>query len=158
MSPEETKVLRDLLDRQRVLSLGVLVDGEPYVGLLPFAVAADCQALFVHASGLARHTKGLSEGARFSALLHAPDEPGGDPLQVPRVSFQGEVRPLADATPEHEDARKRYLVRFPDSATTFELGDFGLYALRIRDGRLVSGFARARNVSPGDLLEMSRSR
>jgi putative heme iron utilization protein len=158
VNPEEATLLRDLLERQRLLALGVLVDGEPYVGLLPFAAAADFSALFVHASRLARHAKGLGEGARFSALLHAPDGPGADPLQIPRVSLQGEVRPLAEGTPEHEDARGRYLARFPGSAGTFELGDFGLYALRIREGRLVAGFARARNVSPGDLLEVSRLR
>ncbi len=158
MNSEDTALLRDLLERQRVLSLGVLVDGEPYVGLLPFAAGAGLSTLFVHASGLARHTKGLGQGAPFSALLHAPDESGADPLQIPRVSLQGDVRPLARDTPEYEDAASRYLTRFPQSEETFELGDFGLYALRIREGRLVGGFARARNVSPGDLLEASRLR
>ncbi len=158
MSSEDAALLRDLLERRRLLALGVLVDGEPYVGLLPFAVAAGYSALVVHASRLARHTRGLGEGARFSALVHAPDGPDSDPLQIPRVSFQGEVRPLGEGTPEHEEARRRYLARFPDSAGTFDLGDFGLYALRIREGRLVGGFARARNVSPEDLLEASRTR
>lgn len=41
MSSEDAALLRDLLERRRLLALGVLVEGEPYVGLLPFAVAAD---------------------------------------------------------------------------------------------------------------------
>jgi hypothetical protein len=158
VSPEDAGLLRDLLERQRLLALGVLVDGEPYVGLLPFAVAGDYSALVVHASRLARHTRGLGAGAPFSSLLHLPDAPDRDPLQVPRVSLQGEVRPLAAGTPESVDARDRYLARFPGSAGTFDLDDFGLYALRIREGRLVAGFARARNVSLGDLLEALRTR
>ncbi len=153
MNAEDQKLLRDLLDGCRVLSLGVLVDGAPYVGLLPFATTADRQALVVHASGLARHTRGLGDGAPYSALVHLPDA-GGDPLQLGRVTFSGEVRRLEDGTPEHAAARERYLARFPDSAQTFELGDFHLYALRVREGRLVAGFARARNVSPGDLATL----
>jgi heme oxygenase (biliverdin-IX-beta and delta-forming) len=153
MTSEDAGLLRQLLE-QRVLSLGVLVDGAPYVGLLPFAVGADRQALFVHASALARHTKGLGEGATWSALLHLPDEPRGDPLQIGRVTLSGEVRLLRAGTPEHEAAKARFLARFPDSAQTFELADFGLYALRVRAGRLVAGFARARDVSPGDLAAL----
>jgi hypothetical protein len=157
LNPEDASVLAALL-RERVIALGVLVDGAPHVGLLPFAVGKDAAALLVHASGLARHTRGLGKGAPFSALVHASDAPGADPLQIPRVTLQGEVEPLEPGTPEHEDARARYLVRFPESAQTFELPDFGLYALRIGEGRLVVGFARARNVSIGDLLAVSRAR
>ena len=154
MTTEDTNVLRDLLDDTRVLSLGVLVEGVPYVGLLPFATSRDRQSLFVHASGLARHTRGLTDGAPFSALLHAPDDPSGDPLQVPRLTLDGVVRLLAAGTPDERAARDRYLTRFPDAAQTFELHDFGLYELRVRSGRLVAGFARARNVSPGDLASV----
>ncbi len=150
MNPEDAALLRELLD-QRVLSLGVLVDGAPYVGLLPFALASDRQTLLVHASELARHTRGLTEGAPWSALLHVADAPGGDPLQVGRVTLSGQVQRLAEGTPGHADGRARFLARFPGSAQTFELADFGLYALRVREGRLVAGFARARNISPGDL-------
>jgi putative heme iron utilization protein len=145
----DAAVLRELLEVPRVAALGVLVEGTPYVGLVPFAVGADRQALFVHASRLARHTRGLLAGAPFSALVHAPEAPASDPLQLPRVTFLGTVAPLAGAA--EADARTRYLARFPDAEQTFALPDFALYALRIREGRLVAGFARARDVSPGDL-------
>lgn len=152
MNAEDAVLLRELL-AQRVLSLGVLVDGAPHVGLLPFALASDRQTLLVHASELARHTRGLGDGAPWSALLHAPDDPAGDPLQVGRATLSGVVERLAAGTPDHADARARFLARFPGSAQTFELSDFGLYALRVREGRLVAGFARARNISPADLVE-----
>jgi heme oxygenase (biliverdin-IX-beta and delta-forming) len=150
MNSEDTALLRQLL-AQRVLSLGVLVDGAPYVGLLPFAVTEDRRALLVHASELARHSRGLGDGAPWSGLVHLPDDPAGDPLQVGRVTLSGAVRRLQDGTREHEAAKARFLARFPDSEQTFELADFGLYALEVREGRLVAGFARARNVSADDL-------
>ncbi|HEX7488378.1 MAG TPA: hypothetical protein VF341_05690, partial [Anaeromyxobacteraceae bacterium] len=71
--------------------------------------------------------------------------------QIGRVTFWGEVQVLAEGTPGHADGRARFLARFPASAQTFELSDFGLYALRVRGGRLVAGFASARNISPEDL-------
>jgi hypothetical protein len=154
MNAEDAKVIRSLLG-ERVLSLGVLVDGAPHVGLLPFAVGERAASIVVHASGLARHTRGLARGAPWSALVHGPDAPDRDPLQVARMTLQGEVEPLEPGSPGYDGARARYLARFPDSAQTFALPDFGLYALRIRGGRLVAGFARARDVSPGDLLEVA---
>ena len=152
MRPEDAALLRDLLAVSRVAALGVLVEGAPYVGLVPFAAAADRQALLVHASRLARHARGLVAGAPFSALLHAPDAPGADPLQLPRVTFLGAVVPLVPGS--DDDARGRYLTRFPGAEQTFALPDFALYALRIREGRLVAGFARARDVSTADLAAL----
>lgn len=153
MTSADADLLRRLLS-QRVLSLGVLVDGAPYVGLLPFAVADGHQALLVHASDLARHTRGLADGAPWSALLHLPDDPGGDPLQVGRATLSGDVGRLVEGTPEHGAAKARFLGRFPDAAQTFDLPDFGMFALRVRAGRLVAGFARARDFSPGDLAAL----
>lgn len=150
MNAEDKQLLLGLVDR-RVLAMGVLVDGAPYVGLLPFASSPDRRSLYVHSSSLARHARGLGVGMPFSALLQAAEEGVEDPLQVPRVTFLGTVERLEPESPEYVAARARYLARFPGSAITFELADFNLYALRIREGRLVGGFARARNVSPGDL-------
>jgi putative heme iron utilization protein len=154
MNPDDKRLLLALLDR-RVAAMGVLVDGSPYVGLLPFAPSPDRRTLYVHASALARHTRGLGDGMPFSALLHEAEEAAPDPLQVPRVTFQGTVERLVPTSDEHAAARAAYLERFPGSETTFELSDFDLYALRISEGRLVAGFARARNVSPGDLATLS---
>jgi putative heme iron utilization protein len=154
MRLDDAALLRDLLALPRVAALGVLVEGAPYVGLVPFAAAADRQALLVHASRLARHTRGLLAGAHFSALLHAPDGPGADPLQLPRVTFLGAVAPLAPGSDEEAAARDRYLARFPGAEQTFALPDFALYALRIREGRLVAGFARACDVSTADLAAL----
>jgi len=147
MTPEDRAQLRDLLADQRVLSLAVLVDGAPYVGLLPFAMLPGFSAALVHASALAKHTAGLKEGAPFSLLIHQPDHADADPQQLPRVTLQGHVRLVGKESAEYMTGRSLYIAKFPDSQQTFDLGDFNLYALVIESGRFVAGFGRIYNVT-----------
>ena len=104
MTPEDQSNLEKLLLGQRLVALGLVVDGEPVVGLLPYAVAADRSALYVHASRLARHSEGMKEGARWSGAIHEPDSPTTDPLQVPRLALEGSVTPLEPGSPESSRA------------------------------------------------------
>ena len=155
MTSDQIDALRSLLDRQRVLSLGVLVDASPYVGLLPYAPRADYGAALIHASGLARHSRGLQDGAPFAVLIHDLLTAESDALQVPRVSLQGTVELLAKQEPAYADGRDAYLARFPSSATTFGLGDFDLYWLHFERGRYVAGFAQAINLNKENLRELA---
>jgi putative heme iron utilization protein len=157
MDQEELSLVRKLLTDCRVLSLGVLVDGKPHVGLLPFVAAADYRSALVHASQLARHSRGLQPGSPFSALIHACDEQENDALQVRRVSISGTVQLVAQADADFNASRQAYINRFPSSKQTFLLGDFNLYRLHFEWGRLVSGFARAITLSPDSFLELSAS-
>jgi hypothetical protein len=154
MSPEEKELLTRLLSECRVLSLGVLVDGKPHVGLLPFIVADDHRSALVHASQLARHSRGLQPGSPYSALIHAEVDPEGDSLQVPRVSFSGTVQHVAQSDAEYVASRTAFIERFPSSELTFYLGDFNLYRLHFERGRLVSGFAGATALSPESFEEL----
>lgn len=152
MTPEQSTELRALVAGERILALGVLMEGEPYVGMLPYAVGEDAATLLVHASKLARHAKGLLPGAGFSALIHEADCGEGDPLQLRRVVLQGRVVPLARDSHAYAEARERYLVRLPSAAVTFQLADFTLFALRVESGRYVGGFAQAADLRAADLL------
>jgi putative heme iron utilization protein len=154
MDAEDRELLRSLLVDGRLLALGLVVEGQPVVGLLPFAVAEGFSAVYVQASSLARHSQGLTAGARFSAVIHRPDTPDAEPLQTPRVILEGVVDPLEGERPELEVARQTYLRRFPSAAMTLALPDFSVYRLELRGGRLVAGFGRALNLSAshfGDL-------
>ena len=53
MTPEQAARLSELLLAQRLIALGVVADGAPIVGLLPYAVSDDRRALYVQASSLA---------------------------------------------------------------------------------------------------------
>ena len=154
-SEDALRQLRALLLRERVLSLAVLVEGRPLGGVLPYVVTADFGAVLVHASALARHSRGLSAGAPFALTIHQADHPGADPLQLPRVSLEGVVEVLERGSDDHREAARRVLDRFPSSAPTFSLGDFGLYRLRFERGRWVGGFAGALSLSPANLARLA---
>ncbi len=155
MDAAELTLMRKLLTERRVATLAVLLDGEPYTGLLPFVVAEDFSAAFIHASDLAQHSAGLQPGAPYSLLIHADDAPDADPLQIPRLSLQGHVERLEHDTPAYTQAAGRYQKRFPNSAVTFSFRDFHLYRLPFERGRFVAGFARAYNVSPALLRQLA---
>jgi len=158
MTPDVLTALRTLLDTERVLSLAVVVDGAPEAGLLPFAVREDYGALFVQASALARHTRGLQAGTPVGVLVHASDRPDRDPMQLPRLTVQATVQAFERATELFAVAAARFTARFPTAAVTLDLGDFTLYELTLGRGRYVEGFARAFNVGPDTFGEVGRGR
>ncbi len=151
MQPDDKNQLYRLITQEPVAVLAVLVRDRPVTGLLPFAAAPDLQAVYVHASSLARHAAGLTKGAPFSLLIHATYGEHPDPHQVPRLSLEGQVLLLGTIDPEYQAARSIYLDKFPASEGLFSFQDFNLFRLEITGGRFVAGFARAYNISPTSL-------
>ena len=145
--------IRNLLSELVVLSLAVVVEGEPEAALLPFAPSEDLAAVYVQASGLARHARGLTTGASVGVLIHKPVTPEINPMQVPRLSVRATVQMLDREMPAFAAARDRLVERLPAAAMTLELGDFNLYELRLGRGRYVEGFARAFNVGAETFAE-----
>ena len=149
MDAEDRALLRGLLTEERLLALGLVVDGEPVVGLLPFAPAEDLSALYVQASGLARHSRGLTRGG----ALQRGDPPAGrartrTPCRRPGWSSRGWWSPSRTASARRGRRRSgAILERFPSAAMTLALPDFKLYRLEPRGGRLIGGFGRALNLS-----------
>jgi hypothetical protein len=147
MQAQQAELLRSLLTQQRVLSLAVMADDRPVIGLLPFAFSGDGRALIIHASRLARHTAGLAEGASFDALVHEPVTSNVDPLQVRRVTLRGEVHAFAEHNAARAADRATYLAKFPEAEPITALGDFAFFRLEVTGGRLVSGFGGAINLT-----------
>jgi hypothetical protein len=156
MNAEDQALLRSLLVDQRLAAVGLVVEGEPVVGLLPFTVSEDFSALVVQASALARHSRGLLQGAPFSAVIHRPDAPDADALQTPRVLLEGEVETLEQDEAGREAATRAYLARFRSAAMTLSLPDFSVYRLRMRAGRLVVGFGRALNLDSSHFRDLAK--
>jgi heme iron utilization protein len=156
MTPEDAARLGGMLLGQRLLALGVVAEGEPIVGLLPYAVSGDRTALIVQSSSLARHSRGLLPGALWSGIIHEPDSAETDPLQVPRLQLEGVVDPLSGDRPEFQPSARAFLARFPQAARTLPLPDFTLHRLEIRTGRMVLGFGRALNLSGDHFGDLAR--
>lgn len=148
MDPAVRAAIRSLLDRERVLTAAVLVDGEPVAALLPYALSDDYGMFLVQASGLSRHSRGLHPDATVSVLVHATPTPEHDPMQLPRLTVQTTVAVLTRGAVPFIMAAQRLIARFPMAETTLALPDFNVYALMLGRGRYVEGFARAFNVGP----------
>jgi putative heme iron utilization protein len=151
---EDAALLKDLLTTSRVLSLAVVEDGQPVLGMVPFVVEPDLSAALVHVSRMAPHGRSLAGDAPFAVLIQGPDR-GGNPGEIPRVRFSGTAEALPRDAADFPRARERYLARFPDSEVTFSLGDFDLYRLRFDRGRLVAGFARTVNLRADTLRRLA---
>lgn len=158
MTEQQLGAMRDLLAGARVLSLALVVDGEPLVGLLPFAATPDRGALIVHASRLARHARGLVDGASFEALLHEPVTDAVDVLQVKRLTLRGTVHAPEPGSPAHDAVRHVYLSVLPEAEPITTLGDFSFFLLLVEGGRLVTGFGAAANVTSETLAALRTPR
>lgn len=155
MNTQARAHLKQLLEGQRVLSVAVVIDGEAQIGLLPFSVLPEHTGVVVHVSTLARHTQGLLSGESIAVLIHQSEEAVTDPLQVPRLSMKATAVELQRGSRTYEQAKSRFLTRFPDAAITFELADFRLLELHFLEGRYVEGFAKAMDIRPEDLQSMA---
>lgn len=74
-----TTALRELLQAQRIASLGTLDEhGAPFVSMVPYALLPASGELVVHVSGLAAHTRNLERQPR-AALMVCQAEVAGEP-------------------------------------------------------------------------------
>jgi putative heme iron utilization protein len=151
MDDASLRLLRHLLADTRLLTLAVVVEGEPLAGVVPFLAAPDFGSVLVHVSRLARHTRGLEAGAAWSGALQVPDRSDLDALAVPRLILAGRVEDVAPG--EVEALASAWAERFPSAAMTLALGDFRFRRLTVESGRLIAGFAQAAGVSPRVLAE-----
>lgn len=149
MEPKVLARLRRLLLETRLLTLAVARDGELVVGVMPFLAENDLRSLVIHTSRLAKHARGLTAGAPYSAALHEPDRDDRDPLAVQRLLFSGTVAAVVDS--ERRRLEAVWVERFPSAVMTLGLGDFDFHRLRIETARLISGFAQAYTIGERQL-------
>jgi len=155
MDADALKTLSRLITTERVSSLGTVHEGAPFVSMALYVASNDFNSFFLHLSRLAVHTKDILADPRISLMIAEADRGESDPQTLGRLTLLGEAREIDKSTTEYSNARALYLQRFPDSAMTFGLGDFALFAVRPRSGRLVAGFARTFNITGEDLRRAS---
>jgi len=114
--------------------------GTPYGSVTPYALSATDAPLFLF-SRLAAHTQNLKADPR-AGLFIGDRNAVEDPLAGARVSLLGRATPLPDA--DADDARARYLARWPRAADYLALGDFSFWQFEIEEARLIAGFGEIR--------------
>jgi putative heme iron utilization protein len=156
MDKDLARRLRDLVESQEVASLGTLHDGEPYVSMVPYALLPEGAGFVIHVSAMAAHTKDMLANAAVSLMITAERSPDVSAQALARVTIQGEAVRIPAEAPIHGAAKRLYLGRFPQSAQTFELADFALFAIRPKSARYVGGFAQAKTITAEGLAEALR--
>jgi putative heme iron utilization protein len=151
IDPAHAAALRALVHAQRIAALGTLHEGEPQVSMVPFALVRSARFV-IHVSALAAHTKDMQADARVSLMIAGQPDAQTPPQAVPRVTIQGDASRLDDDA-LHEDARRAYLARFPESEPMFGFGDFSLFVITPRSARFVGGFAQAKTITPESLAQ-----
>ena len=148
------RAVRELLEAQRIASLGTLHGGEPYVSMVPFAILAGEPGFVIHVSALAAHTKDMLAEAKVSLLMIAPHDAEVPPQATARLTIQGDAARLDESDARHAQAKRAYMARFPQSAQTFALPDFSIFLIRPRALRFVGGFAQAKSLTPEGLARI----
>lgn len=146
MNADARETLRMLLQERSTLALGTLQANEPYVSLLPFAVAPTGTGLIMHASQLAAHTKNMQDNPRVSLLVSEHEHSGKMPQSLARATMQGLARAVGSEEPDYPLLRETYLRRFPDAAPMFDFTDFHLFFVEVLSTRLITGFAQAMTI------------
>ncbi len=147
-----------LITSQRIASLGTLHDGNPAVSMVPFSETPDLASFIIHISGLAQHTQDISHTPRVGLMIAEPDTGARDPQTLMRASILGNAVKIPRNSGSYKELADLYLKKFPDSATTFSLGDFELYLIEAKTARFVAGFGKIFNFGPVDFREGAASR
>ena len=124
--------------------------------MVAFSFAEDFSAFYIHVSRLGKHTRDMEIDPHVSLLIAETDDSRPDPQTLARVSLQGVAEILPKDDREYIRIKHLYLIRFPESKTLFDLGDFNLWRITPKHGRFVAGFARAFNLVPEALVNASK--
>lgn len=157
VEPETAAAIGALLRAQRIAALGTLHRGQPFVSMVPFALQPNGEALVIHVSRLATHTQDMIREPRVSLMVLATTAPDVPPQATARLTIQADACACPPDHALHDEAKRLYLARFPDSAPMFEFADFLLFVLRPVSARWVGGFGKATSLLPPKLSDALRS-
>ena len=156
MDTSAEQLLARLIRNTRIAALATHHEGEPNLAMVAFSFAEDFSAFYIHVSRLGKHTRDMEIDPHVSLLIAETDDSRPDPQTLARVSLQGVAEILPKDDREYIRIKHLYLIRFPESKTLFDLGDFNLWRITPKHGRFVAGFARAFNLVPEALVNASK--
>ncbi len=134
--------IQTLLNNTRIAFLSTQGDKSPETSMCPYAVFQG--DIVLHLSGLAKHSKNLTNSNQTGLMICTPETPDNSPLALPRLSFTGHIEPVPEA--EQDDYQKAYLQNIPDAQALFSFPDFTLYRFKVDTVFWVGGFGKARQI------------
>ncbi len=133
---EEVRALIESERNATLCTLSKKIGGWPFGSITPYAVAATGEPIIL-ISEIAEHTRNLRADARASLLVQ-DSQALNDPQSGARVTLMGYAIPVPAAY--LDDARRRYLDLFPNSADYFQIHDFTLFEIKVSRVRFIGGF------------------
>lgn len=155
--PSHAELVRTMLSLSRFATLttvtaaGHAEPGFPYGSLVACSVLADGSPL-VCISELAEHTRNAHASSRAGMLVTGlPVDEASDPLDRPRASLVGHLRPYVPTATE----RSAHVERHPGVLDYVEFPDFGWWRLEIAAARYVGGFGHMSWVTGAEVADAS---
>ncbi|KXK10964.1 MAG: pyridoxamine 5'-phosphate oxidase-like FMN-binding protein [Chloroflexi bacterium OLB14] len=155
MDAQSEKVLAQLIRGTRIATLGTLRDDAPQVSMVAYVFTEDFSAFYIFVSRLAQHTVDMQKNKEVSLLICETDDERNDPQSLARVSIRGKAEQIENGAPGYMPLKKKYLQRFPESESLFQLTDFNFWRITPKGGRYVAGFAKAYNITAESLKQVS---
>jgi heme iron utilization protein len=153
MSQEIPAMVVTLL-HQRQAMLATVHEGNPHAGMVAATGTPDGQAILLHLSQLAAHTRHLLVHPAVALLWCEPDRADvADVQTLARLTVYGQAQLVARDTAEYASLQAIYLRRFPTATMLFDFRDFNLFKVVIDHGRFVGGFGQACNLSTAELQQ-----
>ena len=107
MDAETSRLLKQLIAKERTAHLGTLRGGAPMVSMTLYMAEKDFSAFYVHVSRLAWHTQDMMQDGRVALSVSEGDDRRPDPFTLMRVTIRGE------ATQMISGPKDAWLARFP---------------------------------------------
>ena len=146
--PQEIPAMVVELLQQRQAMLATVHEGNPHAGMVAATGTPDGQAILLHLSQLAAHTRHLLAHPAVALLWCEPDRADvADVQTLARLTVYGAAQLVARDVAEYASLQAIYLRRFPTATMLFDFRDFNLFKVVIDHGRFVGGFGQAMNLS-----------
>ena len=152
--PQEIPAMVVELLQQRQAMLATVHEGNPHAGMVAATGTPDGQAILLHLSQLAAHTRHLLVHPAVALLWCEPDRADvADVQTLARLTVYGAAQVVARDVAEYASLQAIYLRRFPTATMLFDFRDFNLFKVVIDHGRFVGGFGQALNLSTAALQQ-----
>lgn len=112
------------------------IEGWPFGSISPYAMTSAGEPVILIGE-IAEHTRNLRADARASLIVQDSNAIT-DPQAGARATLVGYAMPVPE--PYLEDASRRYLQLFPNSASFFDAHDFTLFQIKVSKVRFIGGF------------------